>query len=579
MLTRIPPIRKFPKDNRVWRIDWLGRVERTSAEALIDVHLSPARTKTLRPQRQDNFDADAAIKIRIGVGLLPFLTIGSLWINGRKLHWSLGEPRHLRNVDIPERIPKATAGQKIQEQPEARWLIPKFRHQLDRSCWFSPLFVIEHEGDPYGILLPMIEAIRFYYAVSSDMAHIAFNGGLQLDLDRIINTRSSIDSRLHDANRMVLHLRQWVANDDGWIIGHALANPHANEGIALIYDSLLRNTANFRAAFAECHLPFVGQTTWTTRGIELPRENGKGGRWLIYELTSCSMPFPFDLEIVRDNDGNTAPPETDIPDDEKRPAWSPAPNAVKLDPETEMQSDDPPQAELQGIELPSVSERFTALHGKQIIRTQKEQCRYKKVEVPATEAVDLLGTGDPSNSNAAQGGAPVSVEWLREVKRQEALPVSFESLQAVMDALNCLAGISAHIRTLSPSTEFLRLTKPSGQRQWSYLDSARRIRRRVMAINIDCNGILGCLIEYERRESERSRAALFVARESDGLSEALLIRLLDGLVAAEGVWANLKSYPVAVVLKLFNHSRPSADAFAADIRDAMQKMIVVIAPS
>ena len=566
MLTRIPPIRKFPKDDRVWRIDWLGRVERTSAEALIDVHLSPARMKTLRPRRQDDFDADTAIKIRIGVGLLPFLTIGSLWTNGRKLQWSLGEPRRLRNVDIQERIPTATAGQKVQEQPIPRWLIPKFRHQLDRSCWFSPLFAIEHEGDPYGILLPMIEAIRFYYAVSSDMAHIAFDGGLQLNRNRIIDP----ESRLH-ANRMELHLRQWLADDDGWVIGRALADPHAEEGIAFIYNSLLRDTANFRTAFAECLLPFVGQTIWTTRGIELPRQNSKGSRWLIYELINCSAPFPFeDLKIVRDNDGRTADPETDVPNDEKRPAWSPGLKAVKPATETEVQSDDPPQANLQGIELPSASERFTALHGKQIIKAPKEQCQYKKVEVPATEAVDLLGTGDPSNSDAAQGGAPVSVEWLREVKRQEALPASFESLQTVMDALNCLDGISARIRTLSPSTEFLRLTRPSGQRQWSYLDSARRIRRRAMVINIDCNGILGCLIEYERRESERSRAALFVAQESDGLSDALLIRLLDGLVAAEGVWANLKSYPAAVELKLFNHSRTSADTFAADIRNAME---------
>jgi len=435
MLTRIPPIRKFPKDNRVWRIDWLGRIERTSAEALIDVHLSPARTKTLRPRRQDDFDADAAIKIPIGVGLLPFLTIGSLWTNGRKLQWGLGGSRHLRNVNILEKIPITTAGKKVQEQPKPRWLIPKFCHQLDRSCWFSPLFAIEHEGDPCGILLPMIEAIRFYYAVSSDMAHIAFNGWLQLDLNHIINTESSIDSRLH-ANRMVLHLRQWLADDDGWIIGRALTDSHAKKGIALIYDSLLRNTANFRTAFAECFLPFAGQTTWATRGIELPMENGRNNRWLIYELTSCSMPFPFeDLEIIRDNDGNTANPETDIPDDEKKPAWSPALNAVKLDPQTEVQSDDPPQAALQGIELPLANERFTALHGKQIIKTPKEQCRYKKVQVPATETVDLLGTGAPSGSNAAQGGAPVSIEWLREVKRQEALPASFESLQTVMDAL------------------------------------------------------------------------------------------------------------------------------------------------
>ncbi|RMH89097.1 hypothetical protein EBB59_10910 [Lysobacter pythonis] len=91
-----------------------------------------------------------------------------------------------------------------------------------------------------------------------------------------------------------------------------------------------------------------------------------------------------------------------------------------------------------------------------------------------------------------------------------------------------------------------------------------------MIVDIACNGALGCLVEYQRRESERRRVALFVARESGGVPEAALIRLLDGLVAAEGVWANPKSYPAGVRPKLFNHSRPSAEQFATHLRDAPQ---------
>jgi len=574
MPTRIPLIQEFPKDDRIWRIDWLGRVERTSAEALIDVHLSPANTKNLHLRGQKDFDADAAVKIRIGVGLLPFLTIGSLWTKGRKLRQNLGRSRYLRDVEIPDSIPVTTAGMIVQKEPESRWLIPKFLHQLHRSCWYSPLFAIEHEGDPYGILLPMIEAIRFYYAVSSDMAHIAFNGGLQLDLNHIINIKSEIDSRLHDGNRMVLHLRQWLADDDGWIIGRVLANSHAKQGFTHIYGSLLRDTANFRTAFVECGLPFVGSANWTTRGIELPREDGKGSRWLIYELTDCTAPFPFEnLEVVRDNDGRTSPPEQDLPDEEKRPAWAPKPKAVKLESETEIQSADSPCADLQSVGIPLAGERFAVLRGKQIIKTTKALCRYKKGTVAGTETVDTLGTGDPSGSEIARGGAPLSLEWRREVTRREVLPASFESLLAVVDELNRLDNTTAHVRAASPNTEFLRLVKPPGHWQWSYLDSAHRIHRRVMVIDIACNGRQGSLIEYERREDEHSRVALFVARESvGGIPEALLIHLLNGLVAAKGIWANLESYPATVERELFNHSRPSAAAFAADLCNAMRKL-------
>ncbi|MFC0154181.1 hypothetical protein ACFFJ4_11305 [Xanthomonas dyei] len=574
MPTRVPPIQEFPKDGRIWRVDWLGRVERTSAEALIDVHLSPARKETMFLREQSDFDAHATVKLRVGVGLLPFLVIGSLWRNGRRQRKDFGYPRNFRNINIPETVGTTTAGLIVQKEPDTRWLIPKFCHQLDRSCWFSPLFAIKHEGDPYGILLPMIEVIRFYYVVSSDMAHIAFNGTLQLDLDSVINTQSTVDSRLHDSGRMVLHLRQWLADDDAWVIGRVLADANAKDGIDRIYNSLLRDTANYKTAFAECGLPFAGTTNWTTRGIEVPKEDGKGHRWLIYELTGCSAPFPFDsMEVVRDNDGRMADPESDLPDDEKRPAWSLVQKATKTTNGTEVQSDDPPRADLQAVAIPSAGERFSALRGKEIIKTPKDQCRYKKAAVPGTEKVDVLGTGDPSGSETAEGGAPASIEWQREIKRSESLPASFESLQAVVDALNHHSGTKAHVRELSGSTEFLRLTKPSGHRQWSYLDSARRTRRRVMVIDIDCDGVLGCLVEYERRDSERSRIALFVPRESGQVPESILIRLLYGLVAVEGVWVNLKSYPTDVRLELFNHSRPSAAKFAADLRDAMRKVV------
>lgn len=187
--------------------------------------------------------------------------------------------------------------------------------------------------------------------------------------------------------------------------------------------------------------------------------------------------------------------------------------------------------------------------------------------------MEALGTGQGTwEGNAI---APLRAEWDRDIeptRRKESLPASFESLQVVVGALNRLDGVIAHVRPPTRNTEFLRLTKPSGYRQWSYLDSARRIRRGVMIIDIVCNGIFGSLVEYERRDSERSRVALFVTREPREVSEANLIQLLDGLVAAEGVWANLKSHPTDVRLEPFNHSRPSAAKFAADLRNAMQKV-------
>jgi hypothetical protein len=372
---------------------------------------------------------------------------------------------------------------------------------------------------------------------------------------------------------MYLKRRRWLSDRDGWIIGRVLESPLAAAGVARVYDSLLRNSANSAAAFPECGLPFEGVTRWQARGVWISRGKGKGFRFLIYELLRCSAPFPFrELHVDADNNGDPAEdPDKDLPEEEKRPAWASPSKVAKPDPNDELQSHLPPDANIGTVQILQVGDRFDDIAGKEIIRAPKEQCRYKSVALRRPQGLAALGTGESVRDDNAI--APLRSEWEMEpVRRRESLPASFESLQAVVDALNRLDGVTAHIRPPTSNTEFLRPIGPSSRRQWAYLDSAHRIRRRVMVIDIACEGVLGCLVEHERRESEHSRVALFVARESSEIPEVILIRLLDGLVVSRGIWANLKSYPDAVVLKkLFNHSRPSADAFATDLYNAMKK--------
>lgn len=569
MPIRVPPLREFPKDGRIWRIDWLGAVERTAAEARIDVHLSPVKAGESNPRVQSHFDGDASTQVRIGIGLLPFLPIGSLWRDGRQLRRVAGYRKVLPDVRIEAKTVRTVdAGTILPDASDRRrWLIPNFAHQLPRSLWSSRCFAIEFGDDPYGIVLPVIEAIRFYYAVSTDLAHIAFNGAYQLHLNDVIDDSAS--GLLRGSDRMVLHLRQWLADDDGWVIGRILADRHAREGVTRIFDSLLRNAANRTTVFPECGLPFKGATNWATRGIELPAEGGRK-RWLIQELTGCSAPFPFEeLEVIRDNDNRRADTETDLPDDEKQPTWAGPRHMAKLSPDSQVQSDDAPEADIIAIDIPLAGERFGALYGKEIIKTPKEQCRYKTSSFRRSQAVALLGTGRAGGE--PNGVAPLRVGWQRDAERRHGLPASFDTLLTVMDALNTQSGVSATVRSLTPRTAFLPLTKPSAHWQWAYLDSASRIRRRVMTIDVDCSGTHGCVVEFERRESERSRVALLISPESAALSGARLELILGTLVSAEGVWANIKPRPPALTLVLFNHSRVSADAFAKDICVALRR--------
>lgn len=569
MPTRVPPIREFPKDGRAWRIDWLGAVERIGPDARIDVYLSPATAAASpHPRAQRDFDSATVEHARIGIGLLPYLAIGSLWRNGRRLRHAAGHEKRLQGIHIgPKTVKLVEAGLVLSEDPK-RWLIPHFAHQLPRLVLtgHTPCLAIEYGGDPYGIVLPMIEAIRFYYAVSTDLAHAVFNGAFQLHLHTLIDT--DISGPLRDSNRMVVRLRQWLADDDGWVIGRILGDSHAREGVTRVYDSLLKSTANRAAVFPECGLPFRGVTDWSTRGVELPVDGG-GKRWLIHELLRCSAPFPFDeLEVVRDNDGTQADPDTDLPEDEKRPAWSPPRRTTKLGTDAEIQSGDSPEVQIDPIDIPLAGERFEALNGKSVIKTPKKECRYRRSSFRRTQVVALLGAGTAGAETTGVG--PLRVNWRREAERRKSLPASFDALLKVVDALNALDGVSAGVRPPTLAIENLPLTKPRGRWQWGYLESASRNERRVMAVDIECAGSCGSLVEFERRRSERSKAALLIPFEAAPLSDDRLKRILHALVNAEGVWANLKPHPADVKLVLFNHSRTSAEAFAADIREALR---------
>lgn len=121
MPTRIPPIHEFQKDGRIWRIDWLGAVERNASEALIDVFLSPAKAGITKPEKQDHFELSEAEMVRVGVGQLPFLAIGTLWKDRRRMMRTVGIELMLTDILIsPETVRLVDAGTLLSKDPSHR---------------------------------------------------------------------------------------------------------------------------------------------------------------------------------------------------------------------------------------------------------------------------------------------------------------------------------------------------------------------------------------------------------------------------------------------------------------------------
>lgn len=564
MPIQVPSIREFPDDDRIWRLDWLGAVEQHPNEAKIDVYLSPAKPGIDAPRVLADFEG-AGTKIQVGAGQLPLLIIGTLWRRQRRLRQTMGQRINLRDVRITsDTVKLVDAGTRLAER---RWLIPPFAHQLDKSAWLSQCLAIEHDGDPHRILLPVSEAIRFYYAVSSDLAHAVFGGAFRFHMDTLANP--GLTGMLPGTKRMVVQLRQWLVNDDAWVIARVLEDRFAAAGVIRIYDSLLRITANTKPAFPECSLPFSGVTVWDTRGVSLPGEAG-AKRWLIHELQGCSASFPFEeLEVVRDNDSRKAEdPDKDLPPEEKKPAWAGGSKVEKPKPGRQLQSDDPPDVDLASVGIPLASERFGFLHGKEIIKTPKEQCKYKSASLRKPKSSDLLGTGNAVNTSTGVGQAKIGWQKL-DVERRKRLPASFDTVLQIVDELNKVKGIAAVVRPPAAGIDYLRPAKRSRISQWGYLDQNAKTVRRVLVIDIRTPKTCACLIEFEQRATESYKLALLVSGNQTVLPNMRLMLFLGMLVSAQGVWLRIKSLPDGARLVLFKHTRPSAADFAKAIEKAL----------
>ena len=84
MRTVIPKIKEFPDDGRLWRLDWIGNVN-LNPSIPSEPHLE-ASIVPLRDGIGDKYDSTSSSinserqEIYIGVGQLPVLMTGSLWL-------------------------------------------------------------------------------------------------------------------------------------------------------------------------------------------------------------------------------------------------------------------------------------------------------------------------------------------------------------------------------------------------------------------------------------------------------------------------------------------------------------------
>jgi len=507
----LPRVKEFPDGG--WTVIWHGKVERNPdipSEQTIDVLIR-------------SHEADQIIKI--GTGQLPILKLGSYWDNGRLTTSSPSSIKNLILPDIeisPETVQTITAWGKIDEH---KYAIDPRALKTDYSVSKSKCLAIRYNDNPYGIIIPASEVARFYFCNSTDLSHSAFWGDYNTNINEVVNLEKCGYDDEND--RAIIHLRPRFENHDAWTIGRIILDQTAKAAVNEIHNSLVREMDTENSGFFNCKIPFEGTTRWIARGIDMGTKEKP--RYLILQLNKCSHPFPFEeLQVDRDNNSSQADPETDIPQEDKKPYPSRKPGDQSDEDSKKLNSETETNKNLDIKNLVHPSAQFDFLEGREIIKPDsKEFNQYKSVpNSPKSPDPTGLGTGQGDYSQD-------STNTPTQIQRKKGVGADLEMLTEAVEIL-ANEGMDIKIRTVSQ----MPLSSPAKRAQWAYLDSYSKTKRTYIAIDIKTNNYHYCWIDIEQRRKGECTVGLL--KNSTQIGDETLDMILRNLARLKGVWEGNK---------------------------------------
>jgi hypothetical protein len=290
----LPSIFAFPKDGNSWRIDWFGDIafpnrllRRTQPSVL--VHLSRVLDNSFRENSAVLLAPESTFtskqrKVWISVGTLPLLGIGDIWRDGQLEMRPDYELEHFPNLEInSETAVLIKAGLNLEEKG---FLIPRAEHPWHMQCTQSYCLMVELSHNRQ-LIIPCMELIRFYFGSSSNLLTKLFLPPLNRDA---LYSKPHFDKF---TGRLSLQLATNISGVSAADIGRLHMDPTAWRAAAYVGASLLKASVSGQGAYPQAYFPFEGRTSLVSTGKWLSFEEEPRATFIVYNLRSCSHPFPF----------------------------------------------------------------------------------------------------------------------------------------------------------------------------------------------------------------------------------------------------------------------------------------------
>ncbi len=290
----LPSIFAFPKDGNSWRIDWFGEIafpnrmlRRTQPSVL--VHLSRVLNNSFRENpaallAPESTFASKQRKVWISIGTLPLLRVGDIWRDGQLELAPDYELEHFPDLEInSETAVLVKAGLNLEEKG---FLLQRAEHPWHMECTqsYCLMLLLPHNR---RLIIPCMELIRFYFGSSSNLLSKLFLPPL---------TRDTLYSKPHYdkiTGRLSLQLASTISGASAADIGRLHMDPSAWRSAVHIGASLLKASVSNQGVYPQGFFPFEGQTNLIATGKWLSFEDEPRTTFIVYNLRTCSHPFPF----------------------------------------------------------------------------------------------------------------------------------------------------------------------------------------------------------------------------------------------------------------------------------------------
>jgi hypothetical protein len=291
----LPSIFAFPKGEKFWRIDWFGdftfsnrMIRRTQPSILvhlsriIDDHYPDDPSVLLSPESTG--PAKFQRKAWVSVGTLPVLRIGDIWRDGKLVDQPAYQLESFSDLQIDRQTTHLVkAGLNLDDQG---FLLPITEHPWHMQCTHSYCVMVDLPDDR-RLMIPCVELIRFYFGSSNGLVTKLFLPPLER---KVLYGDAHFDK---SNGRLALQLAERIHGASASDIGRLHLDPVAWRAALHIGTTALAASLSKQNVYPQAFFPFEGRTTLVAAGKWLSLGDKSKATFVVYNLRSCSHPFPF----------------------------------------------------------------------------------------------------------------------------------------------------------------------------------------------------------------------------------------------------------------------------------------------